>query len=77
MLQRHSITSGMFKKKVKFKLNKLSGTLPAGLNIVRGANLTLGSNDFDATGTVTATGPSVIPSFWSRPGAWTPSAPGW
>src|SRR5262249_52919503 len=56
-LQRHSITSGWFKKKVKFKLDDLSATLPGGLNVQPSAGgLKVGSNPYRATGTVTAKG---------------------
>jgi hypothetical protein len=59
MLQRHSITSGMFTKKVKFKLNTLSATLTPGLEVQPGASLNVGSKPYRVTGTVTATGPAA------------------
>jgi hypothetical protein len=60
VLQRRTIKEGSGKKVVKFKLNTLSATLPAGLKVVKSAtDVEIGSNDYNATGTVTASGPAT------------------
>ncbi|MGH2634526.1 MAG: hypothetical protein ACRDG3_14070 [Tepidiformaceae bacterium] len=60
MAQRRTITSGWFGNKVSFKLQNLSATLPGGLDVgAQGNNIHVASNDFDATGTVQATGPAA------------------